>query len=670
MLFIADIQYPIKDPVTVFAIVLFVIFLAPLILQRIKIPGIIGIILAGTALGPTGFHVLERSFAIELFGTVGLLYIMFQAGLEVDMNDFRKTRNKSMVFGLLSFIFPQVFGTLGGVYLLGLSWPAAILLASMFASHTLISYPIVSRLDLTKNEAVTIAIGGTLIVNVLALLVLAIIAGAAEGDLNTQFWVNFGISLSIFVFAVLWVGPRVVGWFFKNVQNDGVSQYIFVLSFAFAASFGAQIAGVESIIGAFLAGLAVNNLISPTSSLMNRIDFVGAALFIPFFLINVGMLADLRILFAGRESLIAVGIITALAVGLKWIPARLTAYFFRYRPEEGKLIFGLSVAQAASTLAAALVGYRLNLVDDTVLNGIIIMILVTCIVSSLVTESAGKKLAISEAEKAPEKPEVEDRILVPISNPKTIIPLIDLAIAVKDPKSKNVIHSLSIINDDDAAQEHIAATRKKLEKAIKHAAAAEVKLDTLMRVDHHTGEGIARVVKELMANRIIIGWHGKYNPKDYLFGTVLDYLLANVPQLIMVTRLLHPLNVTKKIVATVPNNIELEPGFRDTVDTLRILTTQTGSNLHFIGPQSALNEIDAILQKAKPTVEAVYEHFEDWDDFPVLRSKVTPEDLFVTIKAREGTLPFAGYMNRVPRYLSKYFQEISFIILFPEQKIE
>jgi Kef-type K+ transport system membrane component KefB len=322
MLLLFEYVFPVKDPVVVFTIVLLVLFLAPIVLQRLRIPGLIGIILAGTALGPTGFHVLERSFAIELFGTVGLLYIMFQAGLEIDLNDFKKNRNKSLTFGLLSFIIPQGLGTLGGIYLLNLSVPSAILLASMFASHTLIAFPIISRLDLMKNQAVTITLGGTLIVNILALLVLAAIAGGARGEADTEFWIRLLLSSAVFVFLVMWVGPRVIRWFFRNVESEGVSQYTFVLFFVFAASFGAKLAGIEAIIGAFLAGLALNRLIPPTSSLMNRIGFVGNTLFIPFFLINVGMLADLSILFRGKEALLIVGTVVGMVIFLKWLPAK------------------------------------------------------------------------------------------------------------------------------------------------------------------------------------------------------------------------------------------------------------------------------------------------------------------------------------------------------------
>jgi Kef-type K+ transport system membrane component KefB len=670
MLFLFNSQFPIKDPVVVFTIVLFVIFLVPLVLQRIKIPGIIGMILAGTALGPTGLHVLERSYAIELFGTVGLLYIMFQAGLEIDMNDFRKTRQKSFVFGFLSFIFPQVLGTLGAVYLLGLGWPSAILLASMFASHTLIAFPIISRLDLLKNEAVTITLGGTLVVNMLALLVLAVVAKSTQGELNTEFWVGLAASIAVFTFLVLWVGPIIVRWFFKNVENTGPIQFIFVLFFAFASSAGAKIAGIEAIIGAFLAGLAINRLVPPTSSLMNRIDFVGSALFIPFFLINVGMLADLTILLKGKEALIGVGIVVGLAISLKWLPAQITGWIFKYRREETKIIFGLSVAQAASTLAAALIGYKLGLVNDNVLNGIIIMILVTCMISSFVVEHSGKKLLAIEVQKIPEIPAERERILVPVSKLESINPLIDLAILIKTKKSEEPIFPLSIIPDDESSQQRVLVLQKALEKAIKYAAIADVELKPVTRVDLHAGGGIVRSVKELMPTRIIIGWHGRYNPKDYLFGTVLDYLLAHTPNLILVTYLKHPLNTMKKIIAVIPENATLESGFFDGLTVLKTLVSRTVGKLHLLGPEITVQKTAFILKKSRPTIEIDLQTFEDWDNFSSLSHQATEYHLFIFIAAREGSVSHHPYMNKMPKNLSKHFQAINFIVLYPEQKID
>lgn len=659
--------FPVTDPVVVFAIVLFVIFLGPLLLQRIRIPGIIGLILAGALLGPNGLHVLERSTAIELFGTVGLLYIMFQAGLEIDLNEFKENRNKGLTFGLLSFAIPQVFGALGLWYLLGLNWASAILVASMFASHTLVSYPIVSVMGLVKNEAVTVTLGGTLVVNALALLVLAVVASSTQGELTASFWFDLVFSLAVFVYLVIWVGPRVVRWFFRNVETEGAPQYIFVLSFVFAASFGAKVAGVEAIIGAFLAGLAINRLVPHTSPLMNRIDFVGNALFIPFFLIHVGMLSDFRVFFSGTTALITMGVVVGLSIVLKWAPAFLTAKIFGYKPAERRIIFGLSVAQAASTLAAALVGYELGLVSEDVLNGIIIMILVTCVLSALVVEPAGKELILLEETPQYKVRRQSDRILVPVANPKTILPLLDLAIMIHTPGSEEPIYPLAVVKDDAEAQSRILEIRTKLEKAVRYAAATDTVLHPITRIDLQVGAGIVRAIKELMITKVIVGWHGAYRPKDYLFGTVLDYLLTNCTREILVTRLLIPLNTVEKIFVIVPENAELEKGFSQWIRTVRILANQTTGKVHFAGPEATLDMVSAFAGKGKPVIKSEIRPFDDWEDVLVLSREITASTLLIAVQAREQMVSYHSWMRRMPRYLSKHFSDVSFILIYPEQ---
>jgi hypothetical protein len=364
-----------------------------------------------------------------------------------------------------------------------------------------------------------------------------------------------------------------------------------------------------------------------------------------------------------------VGVIVFLAIALKWAPAKLTTRIFRYRAEEGRLIFGLSVAQAASTLAAALVGYKIGLVDDNVLNGIIMMILATCMVSSFVVESSAKKLAVLETQKNPELPEAAERILVPIANPNSVGPLLDLAIMISPQKSMEPIYALSVINDDESAQEQILNMKKALEKVVKEAAATDTVLEPIARVDLNIGGGIVRAIKELMATKIIIGWHGRYNPKDYLFGTVLDYLLGNTGKTIMVTRLIYPLNVVKKIVVVAPKNAELENGFPTWVETLKILANQTCGALHFFGPEKTLKAIAELASQTKPTVDIHTKPFEDWDDFLILGREVSDSDLFVVIDAREGSVSHHPWLNKVPRYISKHFSKINFIVLYPEQKI-
>ncbi len=667
MILLVEFSLPFQEPVLIFSLVLFIILLAPILVEKIRIPSIIGLIIAGILVGPNGFNLLLRDTSIILFGTVGLLYIMFLAGLEIDLADFKKNRNKSLVFGAFTFFIPQVVGTLVAYYFLGYSLQSSILLASMFASHTLLAYPIISKLGISKNEAVTIAVGGTIITDTAALLVLAVITGGARGELNAEFWIRLSISLAIFTFIVLWVVPRVSSWFFKTIGGDGGYQFVFVLAMVFASAFMAELAGVEPIIGAFLAGLALNRLIPHSSALMNRIDFVGNNLFIPFFLISVGMLVDLRVLLEGPEALVVAGTMIVVATSCKWLAAFFTQKLFSYSTIERNVIFGLSNAQAAATLAAVLIGYELELLDENVLNGTILMILVTCLISSFVAESAGRKLAIIESNKRPDINDVPERILVPIANPATIEHLMDLAIMIKEPQSSEPIYPLSVVKDDETAKEMLISSTKMLEKAITHASATDNAVQVVSRVDLNIANGITRAIKELLITEVIIGWNGKISAREKVFGSVLDSLLQSSEQMIMVSKIEIPLNTMRRIVVVMPPNAEAEVGFSRWVRNIKTLSKQAGAKVVFFGAPKGIVHLNSKVQATKPAIEATYNAFEDWEDFLILSREVTPDDLFIVVSARRGSVSYNFYLDQVPKQLAKHFSDTNFVIIFPEQ---
>jgi Kef-type K+ transport system membrane component KefB len=329
--------------------------LSPILLRKLNIPGIIGLIIAGVVIGPYGLNILEKNSAIDLFSTIGLLYIMFIAGLELDMNEFKSNRNKSLLFGFFTFIIPLGIGFPVCFYLLGYDFNASFLTASMFATHTLVAYPIVSKLGVSKNQAVAITVGGTILTDTAVLIILAVIMGNSQGNLNSEFWIRLGVSLAIFSAIMFLIIPRIAKWFFRKLESEKHSHYIFVLSMVFLAAFLAEVAGVEPIIGAFVAGLALNKLIPHSSALMNRIEFIGNSLFIPFFLISVGMLVDISVILSGPTALIVAGTLSVVALFGKWFAALFTQLIFKYSKAQRQLIFGLSSAHAAATLAVIVI---------------------------------------------------------------------------------------------------------------------------------------------------------------------------------------------------------------------------------------------------------------------------------------------------------------------------
>lgn len=658
---------PITDPVLVFAIILFVILLAPLVLNKFRIPGIVGLILAGVVLGPHGLHILERDTAIILFGTVGVLYIMFLAGLEIDLYDFNVNKLKSTFFGLATFLIPISIGIFVCHNFLQFGWLAAILTSSTFSSNTLISFPIASRLGIIKNRAVSIAVGGTMITDILALLVLAVITTYVQGVVDSQFVSKIAISLSLFSFVILWGYPRIGRWFFRNGNLSGISQYTFVMAMVFLAGALAKAAGVEPIIGSFLAGLALNKLIPRSSSLMNRLEFVGNTLFIPFFLISVGMLVDFRIFFQGETALIIAGIMTVLGIFGKWIPAFVTQLVFGFSALERKVLFGLTTAHAAATLAVVKEGYELGVIGDTVLNGSIVMILVSCLVSSFVVEKAGRKLAMIENEKAPDISEMKERILVPISNPDNFEYLVDFANMIKNPKSNEPIFPLSVVDDGEGSVGNVLKSNLMLEKIEKYASASDTRVQALTRVDLNVANGIVGAVKDLLITKIVIGWNTNTSAKEFIFGGIVDNLLKVTEKMVLLGKFSQPINSIKRIVVVVPPKAEFEVGYGRWLSTLVNLAKQKGSTIQFFSNRDSAQHIAYSLKKNKTTVNVKYGHFEDWDDFLILAREILKDDLFVIISARTNSISYFPALENIPKRIIKHFEDTSCVLIYPEQ---
>ncbi|GAA4423692.1 cation:proton antiporter [Pontibacter saemangeumensis] len=667
MLLNVDLSIPFEEPVIIFTVVLLIILVVPIMLNKFRVPGIVGLILAGVILGPNGFGVLERDASIVLFGTVGLLYIMFQAGLEIDMIDFKRYKVRSLVFGALTFLIPITIGTAVFFYIHGYEVKPAILLASMFSPHTLLAYPIVSRLGLSKNAAVTLTIGGTLVTDTAVLFVLAIIINSTQGDTDAWFWVFMILEMIIFVVVVLWLFPKMAKWMFKQLESEKGAQFIFVLTVIFAAGFLSELAGMEAIIGAFLAGLALNPLIPHTSALMNRIEFVGNNIFIPFFLISTGMLVDLTVLFTDTNAMLIAGTIVILAPLAKYAAAFLTQKIFGFSVLQRNLIFGLSSAHAAATLAVVLAGFEIGLLGESALNGAVVLILVSSMVSSFTTEKVGRKLAIMENRRKPDISVKPDRILVPVGNPKTIESLIDLSIMLKNPDHSQPIYPLAVVIDNEHAEEEIYKKNKMLQEAIHHASATDNDVQLVSKIDINIASGILRAIKELMITEVVLGWNAKITTRDRIFGTVLDSLLANTDEMILVCKIIQPLNTTARLVVIVPTNAELERGFMRWVRSVKLLSQQMGAPVVFRARKRTLNKLKSVIAESKPTVEAEYVPYESLNEIATMKSELKKDDMVVVISARKGTLSYNSNLDYVPRVLSRNYKDNSFIVIYPEQ---
>jgi len=659
---------PFKEPVIVFTILITIILVAPILFKKFRIPGIVGLIVSGMVIGSHGLNLVESGESIKLLSTAGLLYLMFLAGLELNSRDLLRNRNKSLAFGALTFFIPLIFGFFVTHFLLSYHILASLLIASMFSTHTLISYPIASRLGITRSEAVTITIGGTIITDTAVLVLLAFISSASEGSLTGMFWIRMIFSISAFSFLILWGVPKISIWFFKNLEGESGSQYIFVLVMLFISGLLARAAGIEPIIGAFLAGLAISSLIPPTSALMNRISFIGNNFFIPIFLISVGMMVDLTIFFSGFKALIFAGALVVVAITSKYVAAWIMQLVFKYTKTERLVMFGLSVSHAAAIIAVVIVGYNLKLIGLDVLNGAIMIIVVSCFFGSFITERYGRKLAVAEAEKVPAKTGLPERILIPVSNPATIEGLVDFAILIREINTEQPVYMLSVIPDDAFAEEQILKNNKMFESAISHAAAADIPLTLVSRVDLNVANGISRAVKELMVTKIVLGWNGRITSTNFFFGSIIENLIGSTEQMVMVVKVTNPLNTTNRIVVTIPANAERETGFSSWYKMVKILASRTSSTLLFTGFEKSLSEIRSISETETNKLKIEYKASDSTHPIVDQAQNINIQDMFVVIAARRRTLSFSHYIEHMPRDLARHYENKNFIIIYPEQR--
>jgi len=658
---------PFEDPVLIFALVMLIILLAPLLFKKIRIPGIVGLILAGALVGPSILGLLERDFTIELLGTVGLLYLMFMAGLSLDLNRFEKLRNRSVGFGSISYVLPAAGAYLVGIHYLDYSLATSLLLGAIVGSHTLLAYPIVEKLGITKNTAVTMSMGGTLVTDTLSLGILAIVAGTVGDAGGTGYWVGFATSVIIFLVAAVIILPRLGRWFFRNVKYENNIDFVFMVAVLFTTAYLAELAGLASIIGAFIAGILLNRLVPQSSTLMSRIQFVGNALFIPFFLISVGMLVDVNVLasFDVWEKAIAFTLIVFAGKGLAALVIR---YMFKYTKEEGFVVYGLTTPQSAATLAVTLLGFELGFFDQVAVNAVVILILFSCLLGPWLVEKYGRAVASQEDEKPYSPADAPQRILVPLANPETSDALMDIAFMVRDDKSGQPVYPLTVARDGSDVEGNVARGEKMLSHAVIHAASAAVQVNPITRIDLNIARGIARAVEEERISNIIIGWNGEVSARRRIFGSVLDQLLDEVDEMVMVSKIEKPVNTFTRLVVAVPPFAALEIGFTGTIRSLKLMAEQMGVDMIVVSTDERDPYVRKAIKKVKPDIDVEYRTINLWSEIPTwLENNNSENDLFVLVSSREGNLSWRPGLDRLPRVISQKYPTLSFITTYSSE---
>ena len=666
---------PITDPTLIFFVVLMVILTAPIIMGRLRIPHIIGMVLAGVLLGQYGLNILERDASFEILGNVGLLYIMFLAGLEMDMQGFKNNARHVLAFGALTFIIPFLMSLLMGLYLLDYSMPASLMLGCIMASNTLIAYPIVGRYGLQKHMTATLSVGSSMLSLLISLIVVAAIVNAfSTSGGGAMFWFVFILKLSAFCAGMLFFIPRLTRWFLRR-YSDSVMQFTFVMAVMFLSGAFSGFIGLEGIFGAFFAGLILNRFIPHLSPLMNRIEFIGNALFIPYFLIGVGMLIDVSLLFSGGKIFWVVVCLVFFGTVGKGVAAYLMTFVLRLPITWGNMMFGLTSAHAAGAIAMVMVGRRLEispgcyLFGDDVLNGIVIMILVTCIISSVLTEHASKVIRLQDKD-IPQRLAVsndDEKMLLPVKYPEYADSLLSMAILMRNQKLNREIVALNVVYDDVNAGKNQTEGRRLLEHLQNAASASDVHLQTQVRIAANIANGIKHAFKEFQASEIIMGLHFHKEISSKFWGEFTQSLYNGLSRQITIARITQPLNTIRRIQVAVPSRAEYEPGFYRWLERLARLAGNLDCRIGFNGRDDTISLIRQYISNYHSSVRAEYQEMQHWNELPKLASTIKEDHMFVIITARKGTVSYKNALERLPDEINRYFAGRTLVIVFPDQ---
>ncbi len=655
----------VTQPIPIFFIVLAIILLAPLLLNRLKIPHIVGMIVAGVVIGPYGLDVLQADSSFAIFGQVGLLYLMFLAGLEIDMYHLRLNLRRGLLFGVLTLVIPLVAGVLTSVWLLRLGWLTSLLLGAMYASHTLISYPVAARYGITKSPAVVVAVVGTIIAVTGALMVIAVtVTVDRENGFNPLDLLWLMARMAIWVGAILYAYPRVTRWFFKT-YGDRVTQYVFVLAMVFLAAWTAQLIGLEGILGAFLAGLVLNRYVPPASSLMSSIEFVGNALFIPYFLIGVGMMINLRVV-ADWTTLGVAGIMLAVALISKWLPAWITQRVYGYGASSRKVLFGLTSAHTAVALAVVSLGYGMGLLNSVVLNATILVILVSCGLAPLITAAGAPKLKISmTGDDDILRHTRVNNTLIAVDNPLITPQLVELGLLMCNDRGQHNFYAIHVRNDRGTQAK--AISRQALDIARRTAAAVDMTLEEIDRYDLNTVTGIINAADERDITEIILGLHRRGTVIDTFLGAKIEGLLRLTSRMIIINRIYIPLNTVTRIVVWVPRSAQYETGFSRWVRGLARLTRQLGCRIIFCSHADCQPLIRGVIYHGNYDIRCEFRTVESLDDMIVMMHRVLDDDLFVFISARSNSVSYTDEVTEMFPLIQRNFSRNNLMIIYPEQ---
>ena len=661
----------ITDPTWIFSVVLGIILIVPLLFRQFRMPPVIGLILAGVLVGPYGFNLLAHDSSFKLFGQVGIYYIMFLAGLELEMGSVEHYGSTGLRFGILTFSIPFVLGIASSLFLLDCKLSTSILLACIYASHTLVTYPIVGRYGLSRHRLVVVSVVATAFALFAALLVLAVVVGSKESNALWITWLLFGLRCAAYVGFVIFFFPRIGRWFLRRVE-DSVMQYIFILTLVFISASLAKMVGLEGLLGAFLAGLIVNRLIPKTSPLMSRLEFVGNALFIPYFLIGVGMIIDFGILARHPETYWLVLVMVVTGILSKLIASAIMAWTMGENRHGMWLMFGLTNAHAAGALAIVTIGTAQNvqLMNSEMLSGTVMLILISCIISGFATSRGAKEIALSDTSLEDNRGSYHGKCLITYSQEDNVDVMTQLAILIRNPFIPDSLMGLCVSYDngeETTANSHRLG-RLLLEKAQMIAAAADVPMATLNRMSTNIAGGILHTMNEYDCGEVILCLNDRTNEgtKSSL-GTVIDNVVSGSHREVMLVRNIMPPGTIRRVVVAVPQKAEYEVGFYKWLEHICRVGEEIDCHLEYHAHPDTLPYIKGYMEQKHSHVRSHYVEMEQWMQFLELKDDMRLNCMLVVVTSRPGFISYQNCFEELPPLIHRNFSHTNVMLLFPDQ---
>ncbi|MBN1951929.1 MAG: cation:proton antiporter [Bacteroidales bacterium] len=662
---VLSIHIPFQEPVVIVTLVLIILLIGPVFFERVRIPSIVGLLVSGAIIGPHGFNLVSPDLEFSLLGTMGLLYLMFLAGLEIDLIDFIENKVKSVFIGLSTFVIPFILGYLVCRYILGYEVVASWLIAAMLSSHTLISYPLLGRLGIINKSIVTVVVGATIIADILALVAMELITNFADKGFEPDSLLLLGFHFLLFFFVVLLLIPRLSRVFLNKYEGDLGVQYIFVLVVLFSSALVAYLLEIEPILGAFFSGLVLNRLIISSSPLYRRIEFIGNNLFIPFFLISIGILANFKVYLNQPVQLVYLFFLIVAAFAGKYFAALISRLFFNISKTETNLVFGLSVSRAASAIAIILIGFNMGFIPEPILNNTVILILVTSISSSYITQRAGKKILFEE-ENLQGDPKHKQKIIVPLANPSSMEHLLEFASLIKK-EDKNVpIYPLTIFTDQSEVRNEIGKNQQKIGEIIK-SMHSDLAFEPSSRIDNNVTNGIVRAAEEVVATGIVMGWNQQKTPFHILFGSVLNNLLNKTERMVLVLKTPSSFRQVRKIHLLCAENAQYEKGFNLWIDTLVILVKKL--QLKIAVNCNSSQTLEALKHHMQRTGNAKYFEINELESQQEVSNifRNSSSELLVFVNARKKSISYSKSFEQIMNLTMASFNKNNIVVIYPEQ---